>query len=389
MGRIGAISTLVAIVIVSLSAIPEPASAGPLGGLLPGYQPWPAKSGITADSAWYHVSLVGSFINHVFLKPVILPHLPREPGLAVTIAPAARLDGHRLARVRDVLRRRLDNLGLVDSTIETTGQMLVVWVYGTPVGGTEFLETALGADIDLRLQLVEKEGAISDRVVSWLPDFVKERGEEALQIGLERGYSAELLKAPQRELLEAYVDWITPRISMIPTFAIGRQPSREGSAPEYLLYVLEEQPWLTGRDVAEASVGFNDWGEAYVSVEFTPAGGARFGEETGKHVDRNLAIIVDGEVVSAPVIREPITGGRAQITLGAGKPQELQEEARSLAARLSSGYLGVDLSVSSVEIVGTPAISRIPLIGWWLLPTVPGLPAFHSQLHFFVAAALE
>ncbi len=387
MGRRTVIWTIVAVVVVTLSGAAQAAPGGPLSSLLPGYPSWPPESSVGADSPWHPVSLVTSFIHHVFLRPTILPHLPMEPGRAITVAPGRELDAAGLGRVQGVLRRRLDNLVITEAMISIRGHELVIWIPGSVSMDSMLLEKALVADVDLRFQLVEEEGAISERVFSWLPEYVKEKGEEANQIGVNQGYGGQLLKAPRRDLLEAYVDWITPRISMTPSFAIGTQTRLEGAAPEYLLYVLDGEPWLTGTDVAEAVVGSNEWGEAYVSVNFTASGGQRFGELSGQSVERKLAIIVDGEVVSAPVIKEQINGGRAQITLGRGKPEEMLAEARSLAARLSSGYLGVDLAVSSVEIVGRTTASKLIVLGWWLLPTVPGLPAFHSQLHALLFAS--
>jgi preprotein translocase subunit SecD len=169
---------------------------------------------------------------------------------------------------------------------------------------------------------------------------------------------------------------------MIPTFAIGEQLNMAGQPPEYLLYVLEEMAWLTARDVVAAHVDSNDWGEPYVMVEFSTEAGERFADLTGKNVERKLAIVLDGEVVSAPVIKERIPGGRAQITLGSSSQQEKFAEARALAARLSSGFLGVGLTVSTVEIVGRSAAERMLLRAWWTLPNIPGLPAAQWLLHF-------
>ena len=52
-----------------------------------------------------------------------------------------------------------------------------------------------------------------------------------------------------------------------------------------------------------------------VQVELTPAGTTRFAEATTANVGRKMAIVVDGKVVAAPVVREAITGGRVTITL--------------------------------------------------------------------------
>lgn len=93
----------------------------------------------------------------------------------------------------------------------------------------------------------------------------------------------------------------------------------------------EPRASLSNVHVAGAEVLFDDRGP-YVSVEMTPQGAVLFEELTRRAVGRYLAIMVDQWVYSAPVVEEPIAGGRARITLGRGaSPTELLEEARTLA----------------------------------------------------------
>jgi preprotein translocase subunit SecD len=58
-----------------------------------------------------------------------------------------------------------------------------------------------------------------------------------------------------------------------------------------------------------------------VLLDFTPAAAQQFGELTARIAGHKLAVLADGRVVSAPVIVAPITGGRAQVTFGAGMPR--------------------------------------------------------------------
>jgi SecD/SecF fusion protein len=77
-----------------------------------------------------------------------------------------------------------------------------------------------------------------------------------------------------------------------------------------------------------------------VTFTFDPAGAARFGDVTRDNVGRRLAIIVDGKVMSAPVIREPILGGRGQISGGFTR-----ESAQDLALLIRVGALPAPLTV--------------------------------------------
>jgi preprotein translocase subunit SecD len=84
------------------------------------------------------------------------------------------------------------------------------------------------------------------------------------------------------------------------------------------LYVAKREPEMTGGSIAtaQAQVGLDQsnpgaWG---VSMTMTPKGRAEFARVTGNNVNRYLAIVLDGDVASAPVIRERIPGGNASIT---------------------------------------------------------------------------
>ena len=114
------------------------------------------------------------------------------------------------------------------------------------------------------------------------------------------------------------------------------------------LYVLEEQPFMTG-DMLENAVATRDpqYNQAIVNFELNRRGGRRFADFTGQHVNDFLAIVLDGEVMSAPVIRDRI-GASGQIELG-GAPME---EARDLALVLRAGALTAPLAIMEERTVG-------------------------------------
>src|SRR5262249_55096892 len=80
-------------------------------------------------------------------------------------------------------------------------------------------------------------------------------------------------------------------------------------------YLVERRTIMTGDALTDAHVSPGRATEG-VAVESVPdaRGTKEFGQATSANVGRNLAIVLDGVVESAPVIREPITGGRGQIT---------------------------------------------------------------------------
>jgi protein-export membrane protein SecD len=84
-----------------------------------------------------------------------------------------------------------------------------------------------------------------------------------------------------------------------------------------------------------------------VSFRFDSVGAKRFADVTSQNVGRPFAIVLDGKVVSAPVIREPILGGAGQIS-GRFTPQEAQD----LALLLRAGALPAPLEILEERTVG-------------------------------------
>ena len=74
--------------------------------------------------------------------------------------------------------------------------------------------------------------------------------------------------------------------------------------------------------------------DVYVAITLTPEAGERFRIVTAERVNQRIAILLDGRINSAPVVRTEISGGRLSITMGAGDPDKQLKEAQSLAAGL-------------------------------------------------------
>jgi preprotein translocase subunit SecD len=131
------------------------------------------------------------------------------------------------------------------------------------------------------------------------------------------------------------------------------QPIGVGARTYKNLYVLEREAFMTG-EALENAVATRDpqFNNSIVQFELNRRGGARFGQFTGQHVGDYLAIVLDNEVMSAPVIRDRI-GARGQIDLGASP----LEEARDLALVLRAGALPAPLQVVEERTVG-PSLGR-------------------------------
>ena len=112
-------------------------------------------------------------------------------------------------------------------------------------------------------------------------------------------------------------------------------------------YIVEEVPVVSGSELTNAQPSFDQNGQPVVTFRFNPAGARAFGDFTVENVGEPFAIVLDGEVVSAPVIREAIRGGAGQIS-----GNFTVEETNELAILLRAGALPADLSFLQERTIG-------------------------------------
>jgi preprotein translocase subunit SecD len=105
---------------------------------------------------------------------------------------------------------------------------------------------------------------------------------------------------------------------------------------------------LTGRDLKRASVVFSrEVSKPSVQIEFTEEGSKKFSEITERNVGKPLPIILDGEVVSAPIVKQKIIGGTAVIT-----GDFSVSEAKNLSIQLNAGALPVPIFLVEQRTIG-------------------------------------
>lgn len=118
-------------------------------------------------------------------------------------------------------------------------------------------------------------------------------------------------------------------------------------------YLIKQRTYLTGEYLTDARVQIDSqFNEPYVSLEFDKKGARLFEQVTGANVKKRLAIILDGNVYSAPVIQEKISGGQARIT-----GNFTTEEAHDLAIVLRAGALPAPVTILEERTVG-PSLGR-------------------------------
>jgi preprotein translocase subunit SecD len=119
---------------------------------------------------------------------------------------------------------------------------------------------------------------------------------------------------------------------------------REGQVP----YLIEKRVLVSGGDLTDAQPGFDQrTSEPIVTFRFNSSGARKFAQATQENVGRPFAIVLDNEVISAPVIREPILGGSGQIS-----GSFTVESANDLAILLRAGALPAPLTIIEERVVG-------------------------------------
>jgi len=120
--------------------------------------------------------------------------------------------------------------------------------------------------------------------------------------------------------------------------------SREGRTP----YVIEKRILVSGADLTDAQPGFDSrTSEPVVNFRFNSAGARKFAQATAENVGKRFAAVLDNEVITAPVIREPILQGSGQIS-----GSFTVESANDLAILLRAGALPAPLTIIEQRVVG-------------------------------------
>ncbi len=227
-----------------------------------------------------------------------------------------RLPQDEVQRIKDwattqaleTIRNRIDKFGVAEPLIQRQGEREIV----VQLPGLKDPERAIA--------LIGKTAVLEFRLVDEEHDPYKAM-EEGPPFGLDLLYQ-------KKE------DPKTGRIEKIP-------------------YLVKKEVLLTGDLLYDARVAFDSrFNEPYVSLTFDSTGARIFERITAENVGKRLAIILDGNVYSAPVIREKIAGGRASITGGF-----TYEEAVDLAIVLRAGALPAPVEIVQNVTVG-PTLGR-------------------------------
>lgn len=268
-----------------------------------------------------------------------------------------------------VIRNRVDELGLVNASVSVSGVDIIIEIPGRPgTAMVDRIKRIIKRTARLEFKIVDDE---EKEIYNKLSPLVFKDKHIKL---MEEGHSYYLLASDIKEenkvvsgkellekfLKEAEKQGIKPkpnRIFLIGEVTSGKSSSRVSKEAQrvWRTYYLVDEAKVTGEHIQEATVAYDsrEGNMPFVSLNFNEEGKKLFGEVTTNNVHKRLAIILDEVVYSAPEIQEPITGGRARITMGGYKSfKELQEEAKDLVVVLRAGALPAPITLINENIIG-------------------------------------
>ena len=208
----------------------------------------------------------------------------------------------------ETIRNRVDQFGVAEPTIQRQGtRRILVQLPG--IKDTERAIDLIGKTARLEFKLVDEGNSIQQALATGVPP-----GDQILY---ERVVNKE-------------------------TGAVSKNP-----------WLLKKRPVLTGDTLTSAEVRYDSrFNEPYVSIAFNSYGAMVFRQVTRENLKKRLAIVLDDNVYSAPVIQDEIAGGQAQIT-----GNFTTEEARDLAIILRAGALPAPVVILENRTVG-PSLGK-------------------------------
>ena len=219
-----------------------------------------------------------------------------------------RIEQNAVSQGLETIRNRVDQFGVSEPTIQAQGEKRIL-VQLPGIKDADRAIKLIGKTARLEFKLVDESVSSQTALNGAMPE-----GDEILYEREENVETGEVTKTP---------------------------------------FLVKKRTVLTGETLSGAEVRYDsDFNEPYVAITFNSIGAMIFQEVTRANVKKRLAIVLDDNVYSAPVIQEEIAGGRAQIT-----GQFTTEEARDLAIVLRAGALPAPVVILENRTVG-PSLGK-------------------------------
>ncbi len=256
------------------------------------------------------------------IEGVSVNHSGEDYALTLTPLAVEETKKQSISQAIETIRNRLDQFGLAEPTVARQG---------------------------------------SDKILVELPGIKTQEDEQRARELISRAAKLELIAVDEERAMRVY----NMTDAEAAQYGDVILPDKERPAEKYL---LKEIPILDGGMLTNATVAFDQNNRPVINFALNSEGAQIFGDFTGKNVGKRMAIVLDGQVYSAPVINERIGGGHVQVS-----GNYTVNEANDLAIALRSGALLAPIYMMEKRSVG-PSLgaesirnSLIALIGGFVL----------------------
>jgi preprotein translocase subunit SecD len=264
-----------------------------------------------------------------------------------------------LSQAIETLRNRVDEFGVAEPSITAQGEdRILVQLPG--IKDAEKAKTLINQTAKLDFWLVDN--TMDAAQIAQMVTEAEEAGKYQLS-----------LEFPYAKYIERLNKDLSGKLPVGAKVLFEKEPSAAtmevGKIPMVLLPTN-----VSGADIKDAFVDFDEYQAPQVALRFNPIGGKKFGDLTGANVGRQIAVVLDGRIKSAPNVQGKIPNGIGVITLGGGRDrQKMLEEAKMISMSLRAGALPANLEQLEERTVG---------------PTLGADSIAHSKNAGFLGAAL-
>src|SRR3989339_145355 len=215
-----------------------------------------------------------------------------------------KISDDAMAGVVAVIRNRIDQLGVTEPNIQRKGRNQVI------------VELPGEKDPNRAIKLIGDTAQLEFIEAEWAP------------VGAEN-------------LTSAKVEEFYGKGSRLITFSTERGEAKSSQS------IILKGSGLTGADLKAVYPQIDEYGNPCIGFELSPQGSKVFAEMTSRHIEKPIAIILDGKVLSAPNVKTPITEGKGVITGNFSA-----EEVRDMVIKLKAGALPIPVELIETRIVG-------------------------------------
>ncbi len=260
----------------------------------------------------------------------------------------------------DELRVRISRPEGLARAMEVVRDLATPVASFTGIGAADIVVSGQGDEIVVALSPEEKQ-AMDDRTIQQSLEIIRRRVDEVgtREPTIQRqGADRILIQVPgigSAAELKALIG-TTARLTFNPVVGRTSDPDADPGGrnviypsmdEEGTYYILEPTPVVTGEELTDAQPTFDQNGRPAVNFRFNPSGARKFGDYTAQNIGSPFAIVLDEEVISAPVIQDHIAGGSGIIT-----GRFSVEESTRLAVLLRAGALPAELTFLEERTVG-------------------------------------